>query len=85
MPSWIVSLLADQWVRIQSSEQLRAISAALTPNMKDDGRNRYISSLENLASAVQEQENPPPKFLEYDPEKAKAWFVRRGIKVVDGG
>ncbi len=83
MPGWVLAPLIEHLPRLEARALHREIVANLAPYLRATDRRRLMRRLEYKAElrgtgATREPMVP----VEHDPEKAKAWFEARGIKVV---
>lgn len=74
IPTYLLRPLLLYLPALQAEEQHRAITAALTPYVDVHDRRDLINALERSTAPL--RPTPPQQvgFIEYNPEKAKAYF-----------
>lgn len=83
LPMWQLAMLQWHLPALAAQEQLERAEAAVLPHVKEGrDRARYMINLRRIATAAYPPpERRRPEVVEQDPEKAREWFARRGIKV----
>lgn len=82
MPRYLLRHLTTHLPALQAEEQRALITAGLSPWMEDWARRNLLHSLEQRTASLRPaQPAHEVEFIEYDPEKAKAYFESLGIRV----